>query len=265
MSEIRQIQNIKISDFALRHFDPKFGGTKILNMEPKEFEEILNEELMVYNSSLDPDGGDSDVVKILNGYAPFCKLIAVKNFTDARVGSMPITIANHQYIRHGYSKRRESEFEVFSRWLELPVPAPKANYLMIIAYNQEQMDKEAIADYNKKMAEGGIDSIGLEKPEPFPAEWGVVAILGQHGPDEEPMKPETFDRNYMPIEFGGSGMKYPVMPIEPNRFEFEGDFDYMKALDIYKKLVAKYKTEIDEIRAKRKKCVYFWQNNVTVR
>lgn len=259
MEKTQQITSVKISDFALRHFEPKFGGTKILNMDPKEFEQRINWELNA--------GTQTKIHKILDGYAPFCKLIAVENFTDAKVGSMPITIANHQYIRHGYSKRRDGEFEVFSRWLELPVPAPKANYLMVIVYSQEQMDKEALAEYNKKMAEGGIDSIGLDKPEPFPAEWGIVAILGQHGPDEEPMKPETFDRNYMPIEFGGSGMKYPVMPIEPKRLEYDndGDDEYMRDLDTYKELVAKYKAQMDEIRAKRQRCVDFWQNNVTVK
>lgn len=257
MEKTQQITSVKISDFALRHFDPKFGGTKILNMDPKEFEQRINWELHA--------GTQTKIHKILDGYAPFCKLIAVENFTDARVGSMPITIANHQYIRHGYSKRRDGEFEVFSRWLELPVPAPKANYLIVIVYSQEQMDKEALADYNKKIAEGGIDSIGLEKPEPFPAEWGIVAILGQHGPEEEPMKPETFDRNYMPIEFGGSGMKYPVMPIEPMRYEFEGDVDYIKALGIYREDVFEYKAQMDEIRAKRQRCVDFWQNNITVK
>jgi hypothetical protein len=144
---------------------------------------------------------------------------------------------------------------------------------MVIVYSQEQMDKEALAEYNKKMAEGGIDSFGLEKPEPFPAEWGIVAILGQHGPEEEPMKPETFDRNYMPIEFGGSGMKYPVMPeIEkPNKEKYSNFNDelrerfYNRDVSEYEEIMGKYKAEMDEIRAKRQQCVDFWQNNVTVK
>jgi hypothetical protein len=50
---------IKLSDFALRHFDSEFGGTKILSIDPKEFEERLNSELEIYSNSLDPEGGDS--------------------------------------------------------------------------------------------------------------------------------------------------------------------------------------------------------------
>jgi hypothetical protein len=45
MEKAQQITSVKISDFALRHFDPKFGGTKILNMDPKEFEQRINWEL----------------------------------------------------------------------------------------------------------------------------------------------------------------------------------------------------------------------------
>lgn len=239
------IGNIKISEFALRHFDPKFGGTKILNLDPKEFENRVNHEL---KRKLEQNS-ESAVKRIHDGYAPFCKLVAIENFTDARVGCLPITVANHQYIRHGYSKRRDGELDTSSRWLELPVPAPRANYLMVIVYDKEQMDKEALAEYNKKMAEGGVESIGLEKPEPFAGEWGVVAILGQHGSDEEPMKPETMLRNYMPIEFGGSGMEFPKMPTNQED----------------KATVAKYQEEMDEFRRKYEKSVEFWSNHVTVK
>jgi hypothetical protein len=239
------IQNIKISEFALRHFDPKFGGTKILNLDPKEFEDMINLQL---TKNLD-QGADTLIEKVHDGYAPFCKLVAVKNFTDARVGCLPITVANHQYIRHGYSKRRDGELDTSSRWLELPVSAPKANYLMVIVYDKEQMDKEALAEYNKKMAEGGVESIGLEKPEPFAGDWGVVAILGQHGPEEEPMKPETMLRNYMPIEFGGSGQEFPKMPTNQED----------------KGAIAKYNAEMDEFRQKYEKSVKFWSNHVTVK
>ena len=40
----------------------------------------------------------------------------------------------------------------------------------------------------------------------FDADWGVVAILGQSHPNEEPMKPETMLRNALGIEEGGSGV-----------------------------------------------------------
>jgi len=251
---MKQIQNVKISDFALRHFDSKFGGTKILDIEPKEFEEFVNTQLFNNYNEI-----QTLVTKIYDGYAPFCKLVAIRNFTDARVGSLPITESNYIYIRHGYSKRREGEFEVSSRWLELPVSAPKANYLMLVLYDKEQMDKEAMSEYNKILAEGGVESIGLEKPELFNGEWGIVAILGQHGYEEEPMKPETFDRNYMPIEFGGSGRKFPKMPEKPNVPE------HSEIMSRYKEEVICYSEKMEEIRKQRKRCVDFWSKHVTVK
>jgi hypothetical protein len=240
----------------MRHFDPEFGGTKILNLEPNEFESILNAELIKIQDS----GADSLINKVHDGYAPFCKLVAIENFTDAKVGCVPITESNYIYIRHGFSARREGEFDVFSRWLELPVSAPKANYLMVVLYDKEQIDKEAIAEYNKKLASGGVDSIGLEKPMPFDGDWGVVAILGQNGSDEEPMKPATFDRNYMPIEFGGSGLKYPVMPVPPRDPQAN-----IQEAEAYREELAKYQSEMEEIRINRKRSVDFWKNHVTVK
>ena len=44
----KNIKNIKITDFAKRHFDPKFGGTKITDMSVEEFELKLNSELNLY-------------------------------------------------------------------------------------------------------------------------------------------------------------------------------------------------------------------------
>ena len=41
----------------------------------------------------------------------------------------------------------------------------------------------------------------------FDADWGIVAILGQSHPGEEPMKPETMLRNALGIKEGGSGVE----------------------------------------------------------
>lgn len=254
---------IKITDFALRHFDRKFGGTKILNFEPSEVEEYIEIQMGKFN--LD---SESKVVDVLPGYADFCKLIPIENFTDAKVGTLPLNYNNlaiHQYIRHGYSKRREGEFSTLNRWLELPVPAPQANYLMFVLYSKEQIDKEAMAEYNKKKCDFDVSSIGIEKPEPFDADWGVVAILGQHGPEEEPMKPETFDRNYMPIEFGGSGMKFPSIPEEPNHFDFDDETSYKIALASYEEAKKNYSDEMDRVKHQRERCVRFWKENITVK
>jgi len=182
---------IKITNFALRHFDTKFGGTKITDISPDDFEVELNYCLR----------DSSDVkVKIMDGYAPFCKLIAIPNFTNARVGSMPITIENYQYIRHGYSSRTPSELPVLSRSFWLPIKPPIANYLIIVVYSREQLEKEFNADVEKKTSDNPCKDIFM-----FDADWGVVAILGQTHSNEECMQPITMMRNSLGIEEGGSG------------------------------------------------------------
>lgn len=180
---------IKLTDFALRHFDPKFGGTKILDYTAKEFEKEL-ECLLHLDEHDDEFIGKytrtelGDVI-VTPGYAPFCKLLAIPNFTDARVGSLPITLENYQYIRSGYSARRENELPIFSRWLELPLGKPKADWLVLVLYSHKQLVYEASLNIS-------ATEIQEEVPD---CDYGVVAILGQSHPEEEPMKPETMVRN----------------------------------------------------------------------
>lgn len=190
---------IKITDFGKRHFDPKFGGTKITNLSPEEFEKELD-DLMVINLNC----------KVIDGYAPFCKLIAVPNFTNARVGSLPIDVSNYQYLRSGYSARTEKELPVMTRWFELPVSAPKATYLIVVVYSKEQIDKEADAESKKD---------GFTSNSNFDADWGVVAILGQTHLDEEPMQPITMMRNALGVAEGGSGV-----PIDREKYKASVEF-----------------------------------------
>jgi len=187
---------IKITDFALRHFDKGFGGTKILDITPEIFEREINsqgifESLRLSITQKVPTHL-TDGIKVMNGYASFCKLLAIRNFTDACVGSLPITLENYQYLRSGYSARNETELPIFSRWLELPLGKPKSEWLVLVLYNKEQIDKEG------RMTDDNYMSLD--------ADWGVVAILGQSHPNEEPMKPETMLRNALGIKEGGSGV-----------------------------------------------------------
>lgn len=261
----QRLGTIKITQFALRHFEPDFGGTKILNVQPQDFEQHLNIFKDLYfdqpEDRMIDDKSGIVRVDILDGYAPFCKLLVMKNITDCKTGTLPITIENYQYLRSGYSARREGEFSVFSQWLELPVKhlIPRAEYTVSILYDKAQIDKELKIDYEKEIASGGIDSIGLEPPAPFDADWGVVAILGQMQPKEEPMKPITMMRNYMDLSMGGSGMKLPVPPVKPNSPDIsELTIEYNKAVVIYNQ-------EMKEINEKYQKCVDFWSKNVTVK
>jgi len=189
---------IKVTEFGKRHFDKKFVGTKISNTTSEEFEKTINDVIMDSKYTINKfDNIKTEPIptrmsnglswNIFNGYVPFCKLLVVENFTDAKVGSMPITLENYQYLRSGYSARRDFELPVFSRWLELPLPAPKAEFLVVVLYSKEQIEQE--------------DNIE------FDADWGIVAILGQSHYDIEPMKPETMIRNSMGIEYGGSGVE----------------------------------------------------------
>jgi hypothetical protein len=213
---------IKVTPFAERHFKKSFGGTKILNMSVEEFENSIP---TIFQESTSHKFLSSSFVNVMDGYAPFCKLAAIRNFTDACVGSMPITLENYQYIRSGYSARRDSELPVFSRWLELPVKKPKAEYLVLVLYNRDQIISEGLVDkehnvkalYDTAVSNGCTDTFDAWKEAngwteeemntfKFDADWGIVAILGQSHPDEEPMKPETMIRNALGKEEGGSGV-----------------------------------------------------------
>lgn len=196
---------IKITNFGKRHFDSKFGGTKITDKTPEEFELTLNFRVAAGQATSQP-------VIINDGYAPFCKLIAIPNFTNARIGSMPIDMTNYQYLRSGYSSRTEKELPVMSRWFELPVPVPVADYLIVVVYSKEQIDKEG------REMEGDEDNTD-EKYIPFNADWGVVAILGQTHPCEEPMQPITMMRNALGVEEGGSGV-----PLDREKYKASVEF-----------------------------------------
>ena len=198
---------IKLTDFALRHFDTDFGGTKILDISPKEFEIKVNSNLVSKSLKLSKDviapiHLDQGEVRVMKGYAPFCKLLAIRNFTEAKVGSLPITLENYQYLRSGYSARRVGELPVFSRWLELPLEKPKADWLVLVLYSKEQVDKEGRITEGEQGEHGDTN----EKYIPLDANWGIVAILGQSHYNEEPMKPETMLRNALGVEEGGSGV-----------------------------------------------------------
>jgi hypothetical protein len=191
----------ELTEFAKRHFDKGFGGTKVLSMSPEQFIHQLRDEFV--------KAVHSHSAIVINGYADFCKLVPVKNFTDARSGSLPITLENYQYLRSGYSARTEDELPVLSRWLELPLGKPIASILMIILYSKEQIDREAKVDAEKN----GTKFVA------FPAPWGIVSINGQMHAEEEPMHPATALRNALGPEEGGSGV-----PINRDAYQRSVDF-----------------------------------------
>jgi hypothetical protein len=123
-------------------------------------------------------------VKVLDGYAPFCKLHVHRNWTSTRCLTVPITDANRHLLRSAYEARNSSELPVLVRWFE-DIEPPVADYLVVILYNREQLAKEG---------------------SPIYADWGVVGCMYTSEPEEIPMAPITMMRNALGVEEGGSGV-----------------------------------------------------------
>lgn len=127
---------------------------------------------------------DEPSFKVLDGYAPFCKLHVHRNWTSTRSIALPITEENRSSLRSAYEARSSDELPVLVRWFE-GVDAPVANYLIAILYNREQLAKEG-TEINQ--------------------DWGVVGCLYTMEPEEIPMAPITMMRNALGVEQGGSGV-----------------------------------------------------------
>lgn len=186
-------RKLKIDTFGLRHFDPNFGGTKILDITPKDFE---------YKLMLDPDIQSTDLI---DSKMDFCKYLIIPNFTKCKSGSEEITISNYQYLRSGYSARREGELPVLSRWFEFPIEMPPAKYLQLVLYSKDQLIKEAQSRN--------------EEVSPDLEDWNIIAILGQNSGAVEPMIPVTMMRNALGMEEGGNGQ-----PLDREEYQKSVDF-----------------------------------------
>ena len=127
---------------------------------------------------------DNAPLKVLDGYAPFCKLHVHRNWTSTRCLTVPITEDNRHLLRSAYEARTKAELPVLVRWFE-GVEPPVANYMVVILYSREQMLKEG-------------DTID--------ADWGVVGCMYTEAPEEIPMAPITMMRNALGVEEGGSGV-----------------------------------------------------------
>lgn len=162
--------SIVLTEFARdRLFGPSSRGTRITGCEADEFVRHL--------ATHEPE-------QVLDGYAPFCKLLVHRNWTTTTVGSVPITAANEAHLRSAYEARNESELPVLTRWLEGIEPA-RAAYLLVIVYSAQQLAKEGA---------------------PIEGAWGIVGCLAVAEPVEPPMAPITMLRNALGTEHGGSGV-----------------------------------------------------------
>ena len=123
-------------------------------------------------------------MKVLDGYAPFCKLHVHRNWTSTRCLAVPITDENRHRLKSDYEARTRDELPVLVRWFEGLEP-PVAEYLVPILYSRDQLAKEGTR---------------------IEADWGIVGCLYTMSPDEIPMVPITMMRNALGVEEGGSGV-----------------------------------------------------------
>ena len=161
---------ITLTDFARpRLFPREPRGNTIQDISAAEFEQYLNEH---------------PPLKVLDGYASFCKLHVHRNWTSTKCLSVPITNDNRHLLRSDYEARNSDELPVLVRWFEGLKP-PVANFIIPILYSREQLAKEG---------------------SPIDADWGVVGCIYTMEPEETPMAPITLMRNALGVEEGGSGV-----------------------------------------------------------
>ncbi|MEN1926196.1 DUF3228 family protein [Luteimonas sp. MJ293] len=162
--------SIILTPFArTRLFPTRARANTIQDCSPEQFERHLNAH---------------PPLKVLDGYAPFCKLHVHRNWTSTRCLTVPIDDGNRHMLRSAYEARSKAELPVLVRWFE-GVEPPVAEYLVVILYSAKQLEIEGSA----------IDG-----------EWGVVGCLYTAAPEEIPMAPITMMRNALGVEEGGSGV-----------------------------------------------------------
>ncbi|WP_428385937.1 DUF3228 family protein [Nevskia ramosa] len=162
--------SIVLTPFARpRLFPKKPRPNTIQDITAAEFEQYLNRHA--------PD-------RVLDGYAPFCKLHVHRNWTSTRCLTVPISDSNRHLLKSGYEARNKDELPVLTRWFE-GVQAPVANWLLVILYSREQLAKEG---------------------EAIAADWGIVGCLYTEQPEDIPMAPITMMRNALGVAEGGSGV-----------------------------------------------------------
>ena len=175
---------IILTDFARsRHFGRNSTGTRLPGSSEK-FQE--NVDIVAAKPT------DQYTFRYRDGYAPFCRLAFVRNWTGCKVGAHCITPENEQFLRSGYEARTNDELPVLSRWFDGDAfYVPTARYLCLVLYSKEQL---ALEDSTSPLWEH-VD-----------ADYGIVAILAQQTENEQPMTPITMMRNAFGIPEGGSGV-----------------------------------------------------------
>lgn len=172
------MKTVGISKFLLRQADPDFDKTRI----PQEYFEgirgIVLSELL-------------DDVNVQDGYAPFCKVVPIKNLWDVKTSYVSVDDLDNGLIEGtllpaDYVSRREGEPAMPSTpTLVTKQELPSANYLHCILYTREHLEEEG-----EEVTGADLDLICVN------AEMGMIGA---------PMTPSTLLRNALGPDFGGSG------------------------------------------------------------
>src|SRR5690606_35845644 len=127
MSCCRAAMSIVLTPFARTRLFPRDRRRNaIQDCTPDGFERHLNEHAPL---------------KVLDGYAPFCKLHVHENWTSTRCITVPVTDANRHLLRSAYEARSREELPVLVRWFE-GIEPPVARYMLPILYSRGQMAVE---------------------------------------------------------------------------------------------------------------------------
>lgn len=180
----KTIQKIVLDPFCLRQFD-KTKTSVFINYDKDSFTEKVNSFYLE-----NPD-------KIKDGYAPFCKLLFIENFTDCTPGYVEINEETESLIKTSYEARTEKELPVLRRFI--PYDSVKsalspAKYLNIILYSKEQIQIEDAAMGNE------------DSNKEIDYDYGIISVKPQNIDEEISMDPITMMRNALGTEHGGSGV-----------------------------------------------------------
>lgn len=141
--------------------------------------------------------------RLTNGYADFCKLLFVRNFTNSPVSFIKRSPNVYPYIRTEYNSRNDNEMPVLVEWASIPWKLEKAPYLMLVLYSRDQIIKEY---FNQEL---DVD-VSVEDLDTFVHDWYIVSIIPTLEVKEPPMPPITIWRNSLGVEYGGSGVNIDI-------------------------------------------------------
>ncbi|CRH03100.1 conserved Plasmodium protein, unknown function [Plasmodium relictum] len=173
---------VDLDEFCYKQFDKTKKSCSYIPYNKTEFIEKVNELIK------------EKKIKVVPGYAGFCKHIFIENFTDATIETIEITDKNRDLIKTDYISRRDNELPVLIRWISKKdiTDIRKAKYLDLILYSREQIEKE-----NKE-----TKIIPHKKSNCL---YSIICIKPQDEDYELPMTPITMLRNTLITE-GGSGI-----------------------------------------------------------